>query len=192
MHRPLVYLAGPDVFLPDAREMGERKKALCARHGVQGLYPLDNALSLDGLDPPAAGLAIYRANCEAMRRADFAIANLTPFRGPSADAGTVFEVGFMTALGKPVFGYSHEDGPYLKRCRRRGLVAMVHGGAARDAEALVVEDFGLEDNLMIVGGVLEHGDQCTETRPDAVRWTDLSVFEACLVRAVARYPSSQA
>src|SRR6266404_969261 len=41
-----IYLAGPDVFLPDAIEIGRRKAAICARHGVNGLYPLDNAIDL--------------------------------------------------------------------------------------------------------------------------------------------------
>ena len=41
-----IYLAGPDVFLPDAVEIGRRKAEICARHGLIGLYPLDNAVDL--------------------------------------------------------------------------------------------------------------------------------------------------
>ena len=37
-----IYLAGPDVFLPDAVAMGQRKREICARHGLVGLFPLDN------------------------------------------------------------------------------------------------------------------------------------------------------
>jgi nucleoside 2-deoxyribosyltransferase len=54
-----IYLAGPDVFLPDAIEIGRRKAAICARHGVHGLYPLDNAVDLSAAD---ASLAIFRGN----------------------------------------------------------------------------------------------------------------------------------
>jgi nucleoside 2-deoxyribosyltransferase len=36
-----IYLAGPDVFLPDAVDVGRRKVALCSRDGLIGLYPLD-------------------------------------------------------------------------------------------------------------------------------------------------------
>ena len=43
------------------------------------------------------------------------IANLTPFRGPSADVGTVYEVGFMRALGRPVFGYATTAEPFTRR-----------------------------------------------------------------------------
>ena len=42
--RPRIYLAGPEVFFPNAREQGEIKKRLCAAHGFAGVYPLDNAI----------------------------------------------------------------------------------------------------------------------------------------------------
>jgi nucleoside 2-deoxyribosyltransferase len=41
-----IYLAGPDVFLPDAVEIGRRKVEICGRHGLVGLYPLDNAIDI--------------------------------------------------------------------------------------------------------------------------------------------------
>ncbi|MDB5566638.1 MAG: nucleoside 2-deoxyribosyltransferase, partial [Tardiphaga sp.] len=80
-----IYLAGPDVFLPDAVAVGRRKVELCARHGLIGLYPLDNAIDLAADD---ASLRIFRGNEAMMNKADAIIANLTPFRGPGADAGT--------------------------------------------------------------------------------------------------------
>jgi nucleoside 2-deoxyribosyltransferase len=63
-----VYLAGPDVFLPDAIEIGRRKVELCARHGLTGLYPLDNAVDLSAADAslrvrtpaPSMNLATWR------------------------------------------------------------------------------------------------------------------------------------
>ncbi|KAH2843018.1 hypothetical protein KXW36_000355, partial [Aspergillus fumigatus] len=41
-----IYLAGPDVFLPDALDIGKQKVAICERYGVRGLYPLDTAIDL--------------------------------------------------------------------------------------------------------------------------------------------------
>ena len=41
--RPPVYLAGPDVFLPEYAEVGRAKQALCARYGLDGHYPGDGA-----------------------------------------------------------------------------------------------------------------------------------------------------
>jgi len=45
-----IYLAGPDVFLPDAIELGRRKADICARLGLSALYPLDNAIDLSARD----------------------------------------------------------------------------------------------------------------------------------------------
>ena len=44
-----LYLAGPDVFRADAVAHGEALKALCARYGFEGLYPLA-AVSYTHLD----------------------------------------------------------------------------------------------------------------------------------------------
>lgn len=85
--KPTVYLAGPEVFLADAAAVGEAKKAICARYGLAGLFPLDNELYLGGMEPHAAGIAISKANEALMRKADLVIANITPFRGPGMDPG---------------------------------------------------------------------------------------------------------
>src|SRR6202012_4441432 len=78
-----IYLAGPDVFLHDAVDIGRRKVELCARRGLTGLSPRDNPADLAARQ---ASLAIFRGNEAMMIEADAVIANLTPFRGPGADA----------------------------------------------------------------------------------------------------------
>src|ERR1700712_3961196 len=107
-----IYLAGPDVFLPDAIEIGRRKVDICARHGLTGLYPLDNAVDLSAGD---ASLAIFKGNEAMMDKADAIIANLTPFRGPSADAGTVYELGYAAGRGKRCFAYCNDPRIYADR-----------------------------------------------------------------------------
>jgi len=87
-----VYLAGPDVFLPDAIAVGQRKRELCSQYGFEGLFPSDNDVNAAAPGERRDAL-IYRANEGMIRRADLGIFNLTPFRGPNADAGTVFELG---------------------------------------------------------------------------------------------------
>src|SRR5450631_1052303 len=73
-----IYLAGPDVFFPGARQTLAAKKALCERYGCVGLPPLDAELGARGA-PTAA--SIFERNLALMRRADCVVANLTPFRG---------------------------------------------------------------------------------------------------------------
>src|ERR1700716_3232991 len=109
-----IYLAGPDVFLPDAVDIGRRKAELCRHHGLTGLYPLDNSVELAARD---ASLKIFRGNEAMMNDSDAVIANLTPFRGPSADAGTVYELGYMAGRGKLCLGYSNEPSTYASRVR---------------------------------------------------------------------------
>jgi nucleoside 2-deoxyribosyltransferase len=183
-----VYLAGPDVFLPDAMEVGQRKAEICARHGLTGLYPLDNAI-----DPSAhdASRAIYGSNEAMMIASDAIIANLTPFRGPSADAGTVFELGFMAGRGKLCLGYSNDIWSYTERVRRREPVTAASDGRLIDAEGLWIEDFGLADNLMIVHGLDFHGCPLIAPRlPPLDPWHDLAAFEACVRLAAERLAPS--
>ena len=52
-----------------------------------------------------------------MEECDIIIANLTPFRGSSADAGTLIEVGWFLGRGRPIFGYSNMATPFAERSR---------------------------------------------------------------------------
>ena len=99
-----VYLAGPEVFLSNAKEVGKCKKALCRKYGFEGVFPLDVEADLGGKSPKEIGLCISGVNEALIKNCDIVIANLTPFRGPSADVGTAYEIGFAHALGKKVFG----------------------------------------------------------------------------------------
>jgi nucleoside 2-deoxyribosyltransferase len=99
-----VYAAGPEVFLPHAAEIFRQKAAICHDHGIVMRAPLDDAVDLAA---PDASRRIYRQNRAMMLGCDAIIANLTPFRGPSADDGTAFELGFFDALGRPAFAYSN-------------------------------------------------------------------------------------
>lgn len=172
-----VYLAGPCVFVPEPLARAARMKALCTRYGLTGVSPLD-ALA----DEPATwqalpeALRIARRNEAHIASCVALIANLTPFRGPSADAGTVFELGFMRALGRPVFGWTNNAAPFATRTRQFcGTEGEV------DAEGLQIEDFGLADNLMLEGAILASGGIMAKAdcRADE-RWTRLDAFEACL------------
>jgi nucleoside 2-deoxyribosyltransferase len=179
-----IYLAGPDVFLPDAIEIGRRKAEICANHGVSGLYPLDNAVDLAAGD---ASLAIFKANEAMMDAADAIIANLTPFRGPSADAGTVYELGYAAGRGKFCLAYSNDPTPYRDRVARMCELTTSADGRLIDPEGLTVEDFGWPDNLMMIRALDLHGcPLLTPRRVPADIWRDLTSFEACVRLAAER------
>ncbi len=173
---PTIYLAGPEVFHPDARALGLAKQRLCAARGLTGLYPLDG-----DVEPTAR--AIFAANVALIRRADAVIANLTPFRGPSADAGTVWELGFALGLGKPVAAYRNVADRYFDR------VAAWNGGPLSgnrfDRDGLEVENFGLGDNLMIDVALIEQGRPVVER---TAGFADLAGFAACLELLASALP----
>src|SRR3981189_238249 len=120
------------------------------------------------------------------------IANLARLRGPSADAGTVYELGHMAGRGKLCLGYSNDPRSYADRVHE---FTNVNSRDERliDAQGLTVEDFGLTDNLMIVHALDLHGCALV-TPPQAPTdiWHDLGAFEACIRVAAERLASAHA
>ncbi|MGD9659525.1 MAG: nucleoside 2-deoxyribosyltransferase [Methylocystis sp.] len=178
-----VYLAGPEVFFPNARDHGEEKKRICATYGFEGVYPLDNEIAdAASLHPEVLARAISHGNERLMRDSDLVIANCTPFRSVSMDAGTAYEIGFMRALGKPVFGYSNVAAHYAARVKATS-------GAAREAwcpetRRADIEDFGLSENLMIAIAVLDTAGHFVtrDVAPDRLL-SDVAAFHDCLALA---------
>lgn len=136
---PKVYLAGPEVFLSNAKAYFEQMKKLCETHQFEPLVPLDNEVPSWKTGVHAAG-AIFDGNVAMIKKADFLIANISPFRSPSCDPGTAWEIGAAYALGIPVFAYSKTHVEYKERLDNR-------------KDYGIVEDFGLTDNLMIACAV---------------------------------------
>jgi nucleoside 2-deoxyribosyltransferase len=177
--RSRIYLAGPEVFLPNAREVGAEKRRVAAEVGFEGVFPLDNALDLTGLDKVGQARSISLANEDLMRSCAALVANLTPFRGVSMDAGTAFEVGFMRALCRPVAGYTNARDDYRDRSHAFRSGTAHHFDA--DRPHIEIEDFGLAENLMIEIAIAESG--CTVVRGHVAAGaeiTDLAGFRRSL------------
>lgn len=181
-----IYLAGPDVFLPNAQAIGAAKCDICRSHGLAGVFPLDGTLDLEGLSPAARARRISLANEDLMRSCDAILANLTPFRGAGMDSGTAFEVGFMRALGRPVFGYSNVTTDYAARARQQRTLGLLPDDF--DAPGVEVEDFGLAENLMIAVAVSETGPNVfRHASPLAVVNTDLDGFRQAVAAAAKHF-----
>jgi nucleoside 2-deoxyribosyltransferase len=148
---PTVYLAGPDVFRPDAQACYARMERQCAALGLVGLRPSDGGPAA-GADGPAHAQRIYDGNVALIRRSDAVVANLQPFRGLiEPDSGTVFELGVAVALGKPVAGYLPlPELSYADRVRRHFPTRTDAGGTEwDDTHGLWIEGFGEPLNLML-------------------------------------------
>jgi len=162
-----IYLAGPEVFLPDPIGAGVQKKALIEslnqKHQwpfkLVGLYPMDNEIE-DFAANYATGFKIYEANIALMDQAHFITANMVRFRGPSMDVGTAFEMGYMNGLDKPVFAYydakpfygaDEKPGIYAQRVKQHYSVSKE--SSDKDIHGQTIEDFEMPDNLMMIGAM---------------------------------------
>jgi nucleoside 2-deoxyribosyltransferase len=137
-----IYLAGPDVFRPDALTWADEARTLLLQYGHHALIPLDNK------ETTAEG--IFKANIALIAEADAVIANLNPFRGLEPDSGTAFEVGCAIALGKRVIGYLSDARPVVDK------LAEHFGGSLdrtkdrpTDPNGMFIENFDLPLNLML-------------------------------------------
>ncbi|MBE9604170.1 nucleoside 2-deoxyribosyltransferase [Acetobacteraceae bacterium H6797] len=173
------YLAGPDLFLPGAVEHAARKVAICARFGIAGRPPLnEEAVREPGMSDDDFAHSIFRKDVRMMTGCDIVIANLTPFRGPSADSGTLVEIGWFLGQGRKIFAYSNSARTYAERCR-------VQAAAIPDPiPGLMVEGLGMPDNLMIPGAVQQQGG-IPMVIPEDGRdraFDSLEIFELCVAR----------
>lgn len=157
-----IYLAGPEVFFPHALKLAEKKKEICEKYGHEGLFPLDNQIHINksykSYKHEESARQIFIANVNLLEKCDATIANLTPFRSPSADAGTIWEIGYSFAKEMPTLGYTNlaYETTFLQRSADMQQF--------KDSE---LEDFGLQDNLMI---------PCCLTKSMVIKYVDYSDY----------------
>jgi nucleoside 2-deoxyribosyltransferase len=177
-----IYLSGPEVFLPSPFEAGTIAKTECEMANdpdvdffLEALYPLDQVIEPFAFDLETA-FRIYLANVELMEMAFATASNMIRFRGPSMDVGTAFEMGYVRAQGKPVFGYYdaiafygefEESGSYAERVALYNYTDFA--GQQYDKDGLEVEGFGGPDNLMMWGSHIDSGYE-----------QSANVYEACV------------
>ena len=143
-YRPRIYLAGPTVFMRDARARGDELKTSCETAGCEGLFPLDADMG------EASDARRIMTKCLAMLdRTQAVVADLSPFRGPHVDDGTAFELGYAAAHGLPIFGYATDLRPLRERIPARSP------GETVDADGIAIEDIGEPFNAMVAGALTE-------------------------------------
>lgn len=137
--KPIIYLAGPDVFLENAGAVLAEKKLQLELLGFDVLTPLD----LISDDP----YEIAVNNQMMIERCDIVLANVEPFRGTEPDSGTVYEIGYAVASKKIVYTYNNPQKNYKERLndfdRENGQ------------SEFTPEPFGLNQNLMISASCVE-------------------------------------
>lgn len=195
---PRIYLAGPDVFVPDPAALVKAKKDILSSLGLEGCAPVDNNVLESGTEAPGGkGMAfeIARRNFRLMDDCDSCICQLTPYHGVSADVGTVGELHYMYAQGKPVFAYSNDARPFFHRVRddhykgavEKKIDPFFGAETVRGRDGLLTEDFGLFDNLMIPFAIEDSGGSFHSFNAAKEHYyTDITAF-AEAAKAAAAY-----
>ncbi|PHP45281.1 nucleoside 2-deoxyribosyltransferase [Methanosarcinales archaeon ex4572_44] len=95
-----VYLAGP-LFSEAEREFNQRLKALLDREGYSVFLPQEDSNEKTPPHHHRQKEKIFRENLRAIEECDLVVAVLD---GSDADSGTAWEIGYASAIGKPVIG----------------------------------------------------------------------------------------
>lgn len=153
-----LYLAGPEVFLPNAVEHAEMQRELCRQYGFIGLHPMDNNIAIS-VQVYETAVKIYRGDVCQIRECDIVVANCNQFRGVLIDDGTAYELGFGNALGKPSYGYRIDACRCVIRAFEKKFAFFAReSGYYIDADGYIfVDEFGTVINLMMQCGMTEHG-----------------------------------
>lgn len=163
-----IYLAGPEVFLPNAYDIFLRFKELCTQYNFVGISPFDSVIETSNLVEITSldtARNIFLGNANLILNSDIIIANCNSFRGPLVDDGTSWEIGYAYGLGKKMVGYTSRKLPLIENVKNRITTLPHASGFSIDLDGyLVNENFGNSINLMLefsiekMGGKLIEGD----------------------------------
>jgi nucleoside 2-deoxyribosyltransferase len=150
-----LYLAGPDVFHPEPLLRAKVLKNICEKYEFEGVFPSDISLQSQKMTLKEMSRFIFKENERLILESDGILANMQPFRGPSMDAGTAYELGFAHAHKKPIVGYTFDFRDYKEKVEELDSIVIEGKNYVDD---WTVEDFGLVDNLMVVYSTLGISD----------------------------------
>ena len=156
-----IYLAGPEVFLPNSIAIFKEYKKICKEFGFEAFSPFDGEVTKEtGL---ARAEKIFKENCQLIDKVDIIIANCNRFRGALIDDGTAFEIGYGFAKKKKIFGYIQKI-KTLPQIVEESIPTLKHSSGYRidNQGFLLNEDFGNTINLMIEFSIKQSGGNLIE------------------------------
>ncbi len=150
-----IYFAGPNVFHPRAKEMELATIELCETMGITALIPGDSGIDWSAPQEVIAK-EIFEINRDHLDNCDGVIANVTPFRGACVDDGTAWEIGYAHALKLPIVTYGMGGKTTSEIITAVSGVNPQYENPRRDSNDFLIEEFGLQNNLMISCSTLKH------------------------------------
>lgn len=158
--KPVVYLAGPERYDPDAAEKYAAMKKLCEERGLVAITPLDAApgvAEVESDDPYTKAYNLFDRWQQHVRNCDIIIADLSDYHGFEPNSDVAFECGMAWQLGKKCFAYMH-DATWMRQ-------RIAHYGEDKDNRDIYgndVENFNYPVNLMFSGSMPVYGGKFEE------------------------------
>lgn len=172
-----IYLAGPEVFLPNSIEVLNSMKAICAKYNFIGMSPFDSEFNKSNtINQSSLEIAeqIFLNNRNLIQASDYIVANCNSFRGPLVDDGTSWEIGYAYGLGKTIFGYINSKKPLVENVINRIETKLHLSGHPIDMDGFLVnENFGNSINLMLEFSLSSSGGELAEGN-----------FENCILKVL--------
>jgi len=150
--RYAVYIAGPQVFLPQPEQFYEEARSICIELDLVALCPYAPNLK--------SAQDIWQHNITLLRSADAMVVDVSPFRGVDMDVGSAWESGFMHAFSKPIVNYSFDNRTLLQRTKDHFGIDS-HAPHFNHLKGLMpdgmsVESFEYMNNLMSASAAIQH------------------------------------
>ena len=153
-----IYIAGFDVFLKNAVEDLNQKKELCSKYSFIGMIPFDGNVDFTKSNENIRK-DIYVENIKMIDKCDIVIANMNNFRHNEVDSGTVFEIGYATALNKEVYIFSSDNRTVVEKTKECDDKVYEENGMFYDRNHMLIEGFDSKFNIMInESSKFIHGD----------------------------------
>lgn len=143
-----IYIAGFDVFFKNAVEVLNNSKELCTKYGFIGMIPFDGDVDFNQSNENIRR-DIYVENIKMIDECDIVIANMNNFRHNEVDSGTVFEIGYATALKKEVYIFSSDNRTVVEKTKECDDKVYEENGLFYDRNDLMIEGFDSKFNIMI-------------------------------------------
>lgn len=155
--RPVVFLAGPERWLPQMERdaVYTEMKQMCKELGLIAITPADSVPGVEGGNSDDVMVKAFRQfdrNQQSIRNCDAVIACLNDYYGYEPDSDTAFECGMAFQLGKKLYGYMDDVSYMIKRVPNEEK-----DGVYRDPCGCTVENFNYPVNLMFSSSMPIYG-----------------------------------
>jgi len=147
MTQECIYIAGPECFYTGGVNHLNAMRRLAEANGFSVSLPNDAPLQLNHADLRKNADAIFQNCANSINRSTAILCDLEFYRGPEADAGSVFEIGMAYARGIACYGYTRDKRDM--KWKYQGLE--LKGGLPYDRKGRVLPYWDLPFSPNVVG-----------------------------------------